>query len=723
MPLPAKIVRKQLAILKPLVSGISLKTIRKGQNKIGELMESKYRNQVITRQHPFAQFTGAWIMPKDERREGVILYLHGGGYTCGGLEYAMGFGSMLAVQCGTRVFCAAYRLAPENRFPAAVDDAMEAYRYLLSKGYGASHITLCGESAGGGLCYALCLRLKEAGLPLPCGIIVISPWTDLTASGPSYEINRDIDPSMSRELLNFFADSYTGDRLDPLVSPLFADLSGMPSSLIFAGADEIMLSDAQQLHDRLREAGVSSRLNIAKERWHGYLLYGLSEDQEDFDTINVFLNRVMSRENKLRWMPLDNAAKIYPAARSQNWSSVFRLSATLYEPVDIQAMQTALDVTIRRFPSIAVRLRKGVFWYYLQQLSSVPQIREESSYPLTRMTKAEIRKCAFRVIVHNRRIAVEFFHSLTDGTGALIFLKSLVAEYLQQKHGIHIPAGRGVLGRLEEPSEAELEDSFQKYAGSIAASRKENTAWHLSGTPETAGFLNLTCFQVPVDAALEKAHEYGVSLTAFLGAAMMMALQELQKAQVPNPRKRKPIKVQLPVNLRNLFPSQTLRNFALYTTPEILPRLGEYSFEEICRVIRSYISMEVTPKQMSMKIAANVNSEKLMAVRVMPLFLKNLIMKAVFYASGEKKSCLSLSNLGAVTLPAEMTPYVERMDFILGVQATAPYNCGVLSYGDTLYINFIRNIEESGLEYHFHRVLQNFGLPVKVQSNQRSKER
>ena len=172
MPLPAKTIKKQLTLLKPLVSGISLKTIRMGQNMVGELMESRYRSQVILKQHPFPQFSGVWVMPRDERREGVILYLHGGGYTCGGVEYAMGFGSMLAVQSGTRVFCAAYRLAPENRFPAAVEDALEAYRYLLGKGY--SHITLCGESAGGGLCYSLCLKLKEKNLPLPASIVTIS---------------------------------------------------------------------------------------------------------------------------------------------------------------------------------------------------------------------------------------------------------------------------------------------------------------------------------------------------------------------------------------------------------------------------------------------------------------------------------------------------------------------------------------------------------------------
>lgn len=423
------------------------------------------------------------------------------------------------------------------------------------------------------------------------------------------------------------------------------------------------------------------------------------------------------QERKLRWLRLDNAAKIYPAARSKTWSNVFRLSATLTEPVDVPVLQAALDITARRFPSIAAGLRQGVFWYYLQELSRAPSIREDSSYPLTRMTRSEMRTCAFRVLTYERRIAVEFFHSLTDGTGAMIFLKTLTAEYLEQKYGVHIPAGQGVLDRLEEPSREELEDSFLKYAGPVQASRRERTAWHLSGTPEPGGFLNLTCLQLPVSAVLEKAREHGVSVTNFLCAAMMLALQNLQKEQVPSAKRRKPIKVLLPVNLRQLFPSRTLRNFAMYTTPEIDPRLGEYSFEEICGIVRHRMGMDITPKQMSMRIATNVSSERSLAIRVIPLFLKNIIMKAIFNAVGERKSCLSLSNLGAVILPETMTPYVERMDFILGIQANAPHNCGVLSYGDTLYINFIRNIRESGLEYHFFCVLRDMGLPVQVQSN------
>ena len=717
MALSAKTLYTQIQLLQPLLKSCSLETCRKGQNKLGELMEAVHRRQVMIKNHVFDSFTGAWVLPKDERRQGVILYLHGGGYTCGNLEYAKGFASTLAVQCGVRVFCAGYRLAPEHRFPAALEDALESYQYLMSKGYGPEHITLCGESAGGGLCYALCLKLREMKLPMPCGIIAISPWTDLTASGKSYEINRDRDVSMTAERLDYFAQCYTDDRKSPLVSPLFGDLQALPPSQIFVGGDEIMLSDAEDLHHKLLTSNCKSHLYVRPERWHAYVLFGLEEDQEDMGLINEFLRQVMSEEHKLRWLPLDNAAKIYPAARSQTWSNVFRLSATLKEEVDVSVLQSALDVTARRFPSIAARLRRGVFWYYLQQLSEVPTVREENSYPLARMSKEEVRQCAFRVIVCKKRIALEMFHSLTDGNGALVFLKTLVAEYLQQKYGISIPAERGVLGRLEDPSPEELEDSFQKYAGPLCASRKGTDAFRFSGTPEPGGFLNLTCFHLSVDQVLKKAHEYDISLTCFLCAVMMQAIQNLQKETVLNQKHRKPIKVLIPVNLRKLFPSKSLRNFAMYTTPEIDPRLGEYSFEEICRAVRHRMGLEVNAKHMSTMIAANVTSERIFAVKIMPLFIKNLVMKAVFNAVGERKSCLSLSNLGAVTMPDEMMPYVERMDFILGIQATAPYNCGVLSLGDTLYINFIRNIKEPELEYHFHCVLRDMGLQAQVESN------
>ena len=720
MELSAKLVRAQLHFFKPFVANCSLETTRKGQDKLGELMSVLHKREVYMKDHDFGAFQGAWVMPKDERRSGVILYLHGGGYTCGSLEYAKGFAATLASQCGVRVFCAAYRLAPENPYPAAVDDALEAYRYLLKKGYAPRQILLCGESAGGGLIYALCLRLRQEGLELPCGLIGISPWVDLTGSGQSYETNRDNDPSLTQELLEFYAKCYTTDPADPLCSPVFGDLTGFPPSLLFAGGDEILLDDARALHEKLVQSGCRSTLHIAPERWHAYVLYCLSENmEEDMEAIDRFLTKNLSPARSLRWMRLDNAAKIYPAAKRRNWNNFFRLSATLTEPVDTEVLRRALDVTVRRFPSIAVRLRRGAFWYYLEEIPKAPAIQAEKSCPLAHAPFYEVRQCAFRVLVYHERIAVEFFHALTDGTGALVFLKSLLAEYLSQKYGLVIPAEKGVLGRLEEPSAEEVEDSFARYAGDVKLSRREATAYHLSGTPEPDGYKDIVTMMIPADKLRDCARGFGISVTELLCAAMMQAILDIQAKDVPRRAARKPVKVLLPVNLRTLFPSATLRNFASYITPEIDPRMGDCSFDELCQLVHDKKGMENNRRTMRAKFAANVASERSPVLRVMPLFIKNIAMKAVFDTVGECKSCLCLSNLGRVELPEVMTPYVTRMDFIIGVQARAPHNCGVITWNGTAYINCIRNIREPTLELAFYRVLHRLGLPVKVESNTR----
>lgn len=722
MELHAKLVRSQLSFFKPFVAGLSLEATRKGQDKLGELMTALHRREVLVRDHDFEHFQGAWVMPKDQRRTGVILYLHGGGYTCGSLEYAKGFAAALASECGVRVFCPAYRLAPEHPYPAALDDALESYQYLLQKGYEPGQVMLAGESAGGGLIYCLCLKLKELGMELPCGLIGISPWTDLTGSGDSYRENREKDPSMTPELLQFYAGCYTQDPTDPLCSPLFGDLTGLPPSLLFVGGDEVMLDDTRALHEKLLAAGCRSRLHIAPERWHAYVLYCLNENMEqDFEAINHFLDRTLSPARSLRWMRLDNAAKIYPAAKRRNWNNFFRLSATLTEPIDVPVLRAALDVTVRRFPSMAVRLRRGVFWYYLEEIPQPPDIQPEKSCPLAHVPFGQVRRCAFRVLVYHNRVAVEFFHAVTDGTGGLIFLKTLVAEYLCQKYGITVPAEKGVLGRLEEPSPQELEDSFLRYAGDVAASRAESTAYHLSGTPEKDGYKNLVTMMVPVDRVRACARQYGVTVTELLCAAMMQAIADLQAEKVPRRSRRKPVKVLLPVNLRTLFPSRSLRNFASYITPEIDPRTGDYTFSEICAAVHHRMGLENNTHTLRSKFAANVASEKSPVLKVMPLFIKNIAMKAVFNAVGERKSCLCLSNLGAVELPEAMAPYVQRLDFIIGVQAAAPHDCGVVSWNGTMYINCIRSIQEPELELHFYRVLQRLGLPVKVESNRRGR--
>lgn len=717
MAVSGKFIKKQMAALRPLFLGVSIETARKGQDKIGELLRYTRRKEVTLSFKNFSNFKAAWVTPNDQTRDGVILYLHGGGYTCGSLDYSLGFGSVLAAETGMKVFCIAYRLAPENPYPAALEDALEAYKYMLSEGVRHDRIVLCGDSAGGGMIYSLCMLLRSQNIPCPCGVIGISPWTDLTASSDSYKENKDKDPSMTSERLSYFADCYTKDRTDPLVSPLFGDMHGMPPSLIFSGGDEIMLGDALEMHKKLLEAGVDSTHYIKSGMWHGYVLFCLEENKSDFVQINSFLRKVLPYERKLRWMRLDNAAKIYPAARRRNWSNVFRLSATLCEDIDKTVMQSALDVTARRFPSISVRLKRGLFWYYLEEMPSAPEISEEKSHPITRMSNRQIKNGALRVIVYKNRIAVEYFHALTDGTGGMIFLKSLVAEYVLQKYGVKAKCECGVLDRLEPPSDEELEDSFLKNTSNVSKSRSESIAYKLPGKRETRDFTWCTTMMTDSSKALAKAKEHGVTLTAFMCAAEMKAICNIQKMLVKDPKHYKPVKILIPVNLRPFFNSRSVRNFALYVTPEINQKLGEWSFDEICQSVHHQMKMLITEKEMRSRITTNVKSERSVILKIVPLFIKNIAMKAVFNMVGERTCCLTLSNLGDVKLPSELYEFVRRIDFVLGTPSAAPINSGMISYNGTLYITFTRKNRDPLLEREFFSVLQEQGLEITVESN------
>ena len=714
-----KFVRQNLKHLKGFMTESSLSAARRTHVLLGDFMAASHASGTRHERRAFDNFEGEWIIPKDETRAGVILYLHGGGYTCGNIDYARGFGTVLSNEFGIRVFCAAYRLAPENPFPAAVEDAVAAYEYLIQSGFTSEKIILCGESAGGGLCYALSLKLFELGIPQPSGIIAISPWTDLTLSGNSHRENDEIDPSMTTERVKYFADCYSDDRENPLVSPIFfeKDKSAFPPSLIFAGGDEVLLDDSKIMHKRLQECGYKSELVIRPNLWHAYVLYNLKEYRNDYDKMARFLDKRL-RTDARYWSRLDNAALIFPASKRRGWHNIFRLSADLAEPVDRDVMQSALEVTVKRFPLISSRLRAGAFWYYLEQ-TSAPEIIHDGYQPIMKHSFGEVRKCAIRVLYYKNRVAIEFFHAVTDGTGGLIFLKSLLAEYLTQKHGLAIPNTCGIADRLASPPPEELEDSFSEHVGAVGLDRPVDKVYRLTGVKEKDGFLNLTCGTLPLDAIISRCHELGVTVTAYLSAVMVMSVITIQKRKVKDVNKRKPVKVQVPVNLRKLFPSTTMRNFVMVVNVGVDPRMGDYTFEEILGIVSRQLELYVTPKNMQAIFTTNVRSEQVFIIKLVPLFLKNIVMKAVFDRVGEAQGCITISNLGKITLPDEMTDYVKAFDFIIGPQANAPHNCAVCSYGNNLRINFIRRSESPELEHEFFCNLVRLGHHVTIESNQR----
>lgn len=230
-------------------------------------------------------------------------------------------------------------------------------------------------------------------------------------------------------------------------------------------------------------------------------------------------------------------------------------------------------------------------------------------------------------------------------------------------------------------------------------------------------FLHLTTGVIPTEALLSVAHAHGATVTVFLAAVMAETIQIWQAERCPDRRRRKPVKVTIPINLRRLYRSSTLRNFVLTLNPGVDPRMGDYTLDELIRRMAAQLAAEGTPQQMAGRIAANVNPQQLALLRAVPLPIKNIVMRIVYNMRGESKGCINLSNLGAVRLPAPMSPFVRRMEFIIGPQRSYPNNCSVVSFEGETYVNMIRNIRESELERRFFSRLVELGVPVYIETN------
>lgn len=418
------------------------------------------------------------------------------------------------------------------------------------------------------------------------------------------------------------------------------------------------------------------------------------------------------------WYRLDTAALIFPATARRDWCNAFRFSATLTEPVDPATLQQAVDELAPRFPSFFVTLHRGMFWYYLERSRRRVEVRPDYAYPLTFMSSRELRKSCLRVLYYKNRIAVEFFHALTDGHGGSVFLSSLTARYLELRHGIDIPKGELVRDLTQTPVPEELEDSFFRHSAPVAARRNAEPSYRLHGTKERDGFRHLTTGVVDTERLHQTARRYGVSVTAFLAAVMARCVLDMQAQERPV-RRRRPVKITIPVDLRRLYGSRTLRNFVLVLDLGVDPRFGEYDLRQLCSSIYHQLHAQATPQNMAGMIAANVLPQKVTALRLAPVFIKDLVMNAVYRRSGERAGCLNVSNLGELPLPESMAQWVHRMEFIIGPQRSYPNNCSVVSCGGKTYINMIRNIRESELERRFFSLLVEQGLAVDVESNRR----
>lgn len=422
----------------------------------------------------------------------------------------------------------------------------------------------------------------------------------------------------------------------------------------------------------------------------------------------------MNSETK-KWYKLDNAAKLYPAIKNRRWTAMFRVSANLTKTVDENLLQQALDITLPRMGVFSCRLKAGLFWYYFEINKKKAVITDDAVNPCIRLYRKENNGYLFRVRCHDKRVSLEVFHSVADGFGGVTFLKTLLAEYLKLQ-GYDIPATHGVLDCAQKVSKEETEDGFLKcYNPKSTRAWKENKAYQIQGTKQIGHVLNIITGIISVTQLKALAKQYKVSVTEFLVGAYFYCLYNVQKTE--NPKKKLPVIVSVPVNLRAFFDIKTLRNFSSYINPEINANWGDYTFEEVLHVVHHSLRAGLTKKMLTSKISKNVKGEKSLFIRMLPLFLKNYAIGFIYSLAGEKRTTSVLSNLGIIDVPPQMSPHIERFDVMLGALRLNKMSCSVCSFDDTLSVCFTSTIKQTHVERAFFTFLVKKGLHVKIETN------
>ncbi len=285
-------IKNFLKTAQPIVNRIPLMNQRSYQTTFFTL--KPLPSDVIYDEIEDFSYKAEWVIPPEEDPEKVIFYTHGGGYGMGDLISSRALIAPIAKKTGIRVFSFEYRLAPEHPFPAAFDDAKEAYEYVLRQGYSPGNIIAFGESAGGGLAVSNILRLIAEGKEAPKCLVTISPWSDLTATGQTYFLNEDKDPLLRGKYLKRLADSYVGDDspLNPYISPAFASYDDrFPPTLIQAGSDEVLLDDSKLLYNAMKDGGVDVDIEIYPKMWHVFHIWQIEESDKAITAIDEFIKR------------------------------------------------------------------------------------------------------------------------------------------------------------------------------------------------------------------------------------------------------------------------------------------------------------------------------------------------------------------------------------------------------------------------------------------------
>ncbi|WP_099469993.1 WS/DGAT domain-containing protein [Konateibacter massiliensis] len=419
----------------------------------------------------------------------------------------------------------------------------------------------------------------------------------------------------------------------------------------------------------------------------------------------------MKKQKETRWHKLDNTAKIFPVIASENLSNVYRISIELKEEIKPELLQEALNTVIEWFEVFHVRLRRGMFWYYFETNRNKPVVEPENNYPCRYISPNENHKFLFRVSYYQNRINLEVFHVLTDGMGALTFLKELTYQYLRlydEKLGERVEA------KPSRECSLNIEDSYLKYyKKSDAKGYKTRKAYQLTGKFLPPTVMSVIHGHIDIADLKRACKEKNVSINQYLVANLVWSIYTEYLNRQPS---KEPICVNVPVNLRNYFESTTTKNFFAVLLAEFEADKENLTFDDVLEKISDNLKKQMTKEHMEELISYNVSNEKNRYIRAIPLFLKNIAIKFIYHNSS-KAFTTTVTNIGSLTVLEEFEDYIERFYLVLSVAKKQNVKCSVCSYKNELVFTFASVLADSNLERAFFRNLARAGIRTVIESN------
>ena len=392
------------------------------------------------------------------------------------------------------------------------------------------------------------------------------------------------------------------------------------------------------------------------------------------------MNPITSRE-----FPVDNASILFLSLMRPYHSNNFRISVTLHEPVCPEALQKAVDRVTPRLPSVIASLQPGFFHYRQVAVAQPPKVMPDPGL-LHTPSKEDMKESCFQVYYKDCTISIEAFHAMTDGYGGLTTITTLVAEYLKERCGLEVPVGLTRLDPDQEPQAEEVADDFLKMTDAPARhlpsrfsylpTRSDNSDWQVRSHAVTINTRKL----------LEVAHRYGVTLNTLLTSVLASTVMDMQLKEKGS-KGLKPVRIMVPVDLRRLVGSRTLRNFSLYTLPTMEVSQKDLPLEELCKVFGDQLKQQLSKESLTSMVAYNVKSQTNPLFRAIPWKLKSAALRIGYRFFGESNSSLTLTNLGVLKFPEEMLPYIADFRCWLTPRISSPYGCTVISFNDEVILN------------------------------------